>query len=240
MAEVAELLGKPDSTVDHYRQLAAGTLDAWQREFIEDDGSLVVQTQASHVRALMFGLVPEAQRQATADHLAELVRAAGTTVGTGFLSTGMLLPALADHGHLDLAYELLLQPRSPGWMYMIDHGATTVWERWDGVDDDGVPHHSLNHYSKGAVISFLHRYTAGLVPTSPGYRTFAVRPRPGGGLTRVVQRLESPAGVIGIEWRTDDARFELTVDVPEQSSAEIELPSGRTTQVGAGRHVLVS
>ena len=63
----------------------------------------------------------------------------------------MLLPALADNGHLDLAYELLLQPRSPGWMYMIDRGATTVWERWDGVDDDGVPHDSLNHYSKGAV-----------------------------------------------------------------------------------------
>ena len=98
-----------------------------------------MQTQASHVRALTFGLVPDELRPATADRLAELVRAAGTTVGTGFLSTGMLLPALAEHGHLDLAYELLLQPNAPGWMYMIDRGATTVWERWNGVDEDGVP-----------------------------------------------------------------------------------------------------
>ena len=200
--------------------------------------TLVVQTQASHVRALMFGLVPESARQATADRLAELVRAAGTTVGTGFLSTGMLLPALAENGHLDLAYELLLQPRSPGWMYMIDKGATTVWERWNGVDDDGVAHESLNHYSKGAVVSFLHRYTAGLVPTSPGYRTFAVRPRPGGGLGRVAQRLEARVGVIDVEWRNDEQRFELAVDVPEQCSAEIELPNGQRTRVGAGRHVL--
>ena len=213
VAEVAEVLGKPAGTVDRYRRLAAGTLDAWQREFISGDGSLVVQTQASHVRALTFGLVPDTLRGPTADRLAELVRAAGTTVGTGFLSTGMLLPALADNGHLDLAYELLLQPRSPSWMYMIDNGATTVWERWDGVDDQGEPHDSLNHYSKGAVISFLHRYTAGLVPTSPGYRTFSVRPRPGGGLTRVAQRLETRLGEIVVEWRTDHGGFELTVDV---------------------------
>ncbi len=194
MARIAEVLGKPAETIEHYRRLAAATRDAWQREFIADDGSLVVQTQAGHVRALMFGLVPDELRGGRSPTDSPSSSAtAGTTVGTGFLSTGMLLPALAEHGHLDLAYELLLQPNEPGWMCMIDRGATTMWERWNGVDDDGVPHESLNHYSKGAVVSFLHRYTAGLAPTSPGYRTFAVRPRPGGGLSRVVRSDSTPA-----------------------------------------------
>src|SRR4029077_615267 len=118
----------------------------------------------------------------------------GTTVGTGFLSTGMLLPALAEHGHLDLAYELLLQPNEPGWMARVARGATTVRERWNGVDEHGVPHESLNHYSKGAVASFLHRYAAGPAPTPPGYRTFVVRPRPGGGIHHVTQTLDTRQG----------------------------------------------
>ena len=74
---------------------------------------------------------------------------------------------LADTGHLDVAYELLFQDSEPSWLVMIDRGATTVWERWEGVDADGVPHESLNHYSKGAVISFLHRYVAGLHRLEP-------------------------------------------------------------------------
>lgn len=236
MATVAEVLAKPAAVVDHYRELAAGTLDAWQREFITDDGSLLVQSQASHVRALAFGLIPESLRERTGERLAELIRAAGTTVGTGFLSTPHLLPVLADGGHLDLAYHLLLQPAMPGWMYMIDHGATTVWERWDGVDADGVAHDSLNHYSKAAVVSFLHRYTAGLRPTAPGYRTFEVRPRPGGRLTRAALRLDSPQGAIEIEWRTTSGDFHLRVAVPYGAEASVVLPDGARHEVGPGTH----
>ena len=161
MACIAEVLGRPQESIERYRRLAARARDAWQHEFIRADGTLDVQTQASHVRALAFELVPDELRPATADRLVELVRSAGTTVGTGFLSTSMLLPALAEHGHVDVAYELLLQPNAPGWMYMIDRGATTVWERWNGVDEHGIAHESLNHYSKGSVVSFLHRHVAG-------------------------------------------------------------------------------
>ncbi len=236
MARIAEVLGKPSETVEHYAKVAAATRDAWQREYITDDGSLAVQTQAAHVRALMFGLLPDELGTMVAVHLAALVRAAGTTVGTGFLSTGMLLPALAEHDHLDLAYELLLQPNEPGWMCMIDRGATTMWERWNGVDEHNMPHESLNHYSKGAVVSFLHRYVAGLSPTSPGYRTFAVRPRPGGGLTHVSQRLDTRHGRIEIEWRRTTTDFELSVTVPTGTEATVELPGGERMIVGPGRH----
>ncbi len=126
---------------------------------------------------------------------------------------------------------------------MIDKGATTVWERWDGVDDDGVPHESLNHYSKGAVVSFLHRYTAGLVPTSPGYRTFAVRPRPGGGLTRVAQRLETRPGSIDVEWRADHAalrahRRRARATVRRDRTTERPADAGRRGPSRAGRSSL--
>ena len=94
--------------------------------------------------------------------MVELIREAGTHLGTGFLATPDLLPVLAEAGHLDVAYELLLQDTPPSWLTMVDRGATTVWEEWEGIDDDGVAHASLNHYSKGAVIIFLHRYVAGI------------------------------------------------------------------------------
>jgi alpha-L-rhamnosidase len=202
-------------------------------EYVSDDGTLVVRTQAGHVRALMFDLLPHELRSRVADRLAALVREAGTTVGTGFLSTGMLLPALAEHGHVDLAYELLLQPNEPGWMAMIDRGATTVWERWNGVDEHGIPHESLNHYSKGAVASFLHRYVAGLAPTSPGYRSFVVRPRPGGDIDYVSQRLDTRHGCIEIEWRRRGAEFELRLSVPTGTVATVELPNNETITVDA-------
>ena len=84
-----------------------------------------------------------------------------------------------------MAYELLLQDTPPSWLTMVERGATTVWEAWDGIDEDGVAHDSLNHYSKGAVISFLHRYVAGIQPIDDevAYRRFRIAPRPGGGIT---------------------------------------------------------
>ena len=86
---------------------------------------------------------------------------------------------------------------------MIDRGATTMWERWEGIDDDGVPHESLNHYSKGAVISFLHRYVAGLQRLEPTWTRFRVAPRPGGGITSAETEHLTPHGRIAVSW---DAR----------------------------------
>ena len=174
--------------------LSAGALDAWRTEFVGADGRVTPHTQANLVRALTFGLVPDEHRQRAADDLATLVREAGTHLGTGFLSTPDLLPALADHGHLDLAYELLLQDTEPSWLTMIARGATTVWERWDGIGADGSVHESLNHYSKGAVISFLHRYVAGLqraradLDPVPGRAPARRRHHPGADRARVAAR----------------------------------------------------
>jgi len=160
VVRVAGVLGLPEDQWRQYHVIAEGALDAWRREFLRPDGTLAAATQTSHVRALAFGLVPEELRPAVAGRLVELVDLARGHLTTGFLSTAYLLPALADSGHLGTAYELLCQDTPPSWLTMVDRGATTMWEEWDGVDEHGVPHGSLNHYSKGAVATFLHRYVA--------------------------------------------------------------------------------
>ena len=181
--ELARLSDVLDDAVAaaHYADVADRVRQAWCAEFVDAQGRVQPQTQANLVRALAFGLLPPALRQRAADDLAALVRAADMHLGTGFLATPFLLAVLADHGHLDVAYDLLFQNTSPSWLSMIDQGATTIWELWTGFDGKGEG--SLNHYSKGSVVSFLHHYVAGLQIVEPGYRRFRVAPRPGGGLT---------------------------------------------------------
>jgi alpha-L-rhamnosidase len=235
MAGIAEVLGRADDAA-RYRDLSAHVRAAWQAEYVDTEGRLTPDTQANHVRALAFDLVPDELRAAVADRLVELVEKAGGHLGTGFLATPDLLPVLADAGHLGLAYELLLQDSEPSWLVMVDRGATTVWEGWNGVDADGVPHESLNHYSKGAVISFLHRYTAGIELAEPAYRRFRVRPRPGGRLTSAEAAHESPYGRIESAWRIDGDTFRLRVVVPAGTEASVVLPGGTTHVAGPGEH----
>jgi alpha-L-rhamnosidase len=239
MSRAATVLGRSADARRH-GGLAGRVRAAWRAEFVGPDGALRPDTQANHARALAFGLVPARLRAAAARRLAELVRADGTRLATGFLATPLLLPALADAGYLDLAYELLLADTMPSWLYMISQGATTMWERWDGIGADGVPAMSLNHYSKGAVITFLHRYVAGLtVPDSgPGYRRFRVAPRPGGGITWARARHDSPYGPVESAWVVDGGAFRLSVTVPAGTSALAVLPDSSRRELAPGRHAL--
>jgi alpha-L-rhamnosidase len=240
LARISMLLGEEESAA-RYDDLAENVRAAWQAEFIGADGSLHPDTQATHVRALAYGLVPDHLRTATIDRLVELIRAADNHLGTGFLATPHLLPVLADAGRLDAAYELLLSDTEPSWLSMVDAGATTIWEHWDGVRGE-VINGSLNHYSKGAVISFLHSRVAGIrlddTPgaSSAGYRRFVVEPRPGGGLSWAEAELDSPYGRIRSSWRITDGVFELSVNVPSGSSATVVLPDGSCAAVTVGYH----
>jgi alpha-L-rhamnosidase len=234
-ARIGRQLGQ-DAEARRFDDLAANVLRAWRTEFIGPGGALTPDTQANHVRALAFGLVPDELRAQTAQRLVDLIRAAGTHLGTGFLATPYLLPVLADTDHLDVAYELLLQDTPPSWLAMVERGATTVWESWEGVDEHGRPHDSLNHYSKGAVISFLHSYTAGITVLNghPAYRRFRVEPRPGGGITWAEAVHDSPYGRIESSWHADGPSFHLTVTAPPGTVAEVVLPDGSLREQGPG------
>ena len=237
MSRIATVLGRGDDAA-RYAELADRVRAAWQAEYTAADGRLTPDTQANHVRALAFELVPTELRPAVADRLVDLIRDADTHLATGFLGTPYLLSTLAEAGHLDVAYELLLQDTEPSWLVMVDRGATTVWERWNGVSSDGVPIESLNHYSKGAVISFLHLYAAGieLLDDGPAYRHFRVRPRPGGGLTWAEAAHDSPYGRIESAWRIDGDTMTLRAVVPAGTTAEVVLPDGHTSTAHPGEH----
>lgn len=225
----------------HYGDLAEKVGDAWRAEFLGQDGRTQTDTQAAYVRALAFDLLPDGQRPAAAARLAELIAKDGDHLGTGFLSTGMLLPVLADAGYADLAYRVLLQRTSPSWLYMLDHGATTVWEDWDGVTPDGQAHESLNHYSKGAVIRFLHEYVAGVRQSSDSvaWTSFEVAPVLSPAVSQAAFRLLTPRGLIEVEWRNAD-EFTLDIRVPPASTATVTLPNATVHRLGSGRHALRS
>jgi alpha-L-rhamnosidase len=247
MARIAAVLGL-DAEAAELTELSRRVRDAWETEYLDSSGRVTPASQANCVRALAFDLVGPGRRHAVTAQLAGLVREAGTHLGTGFLATPYLLPVLADNGELDLAYQLLMQDSEPSWLTMVDHGATTMWELWNGVDANATPHQSLNHYSKGAVASFLHRYTAGLrqAPGSAGWERIIIEPRPGAGLTSASTTHHGPRGLIGVQWTApdgaalegiqDDGVLTLSATIPSGTTAEVRLPGEPAAVVGPGHH----
>jgi alpha-L-rhamnosidase len=170
------------------------------------------------------------------------VRAEGFHISTGFVGTPLICDALSNTGAQRAAYRLLLQRECPSWLYPVTMGATTVWERWDSMLPDGSINPgemtSFNHYALGAVADWLHRVVAGLAPAEPGYRRLHIRPRPGGGLTSARATHKTPYGTAECAWRIADGELELTLVVPPNSGATVELPGSDETafDVGPGTH----
>jgi alpha-L-rhamnosidase len=198
LGRTARILGDA-AAAQRYEVLAENIRSAWWTEYGNEDGSLRRPTQANYVRALAFGLAPDEKREKVAQQLVDLIRASDThVVGTGAFGTALLLPVLADTEHVDLAYDLPFQNTPPSWMTMIDRGATTIWEMWDGVDENGKAHFSLNHFSLGSVISFMHTHIAGIRPgrDSPAYRPLSYS-------TRSRRRAHLGKGPSGVALRAD-------------------------------------
>ena len=175
-----------------------------------------------------------------ADNLARLVAQSGNRLATGFPGTPYLLFALADHGHRDLAYKLLLQEDCPSWLYEVTHGATTIWERWDSLDEKGEPKRngmlSFNHYASGAVGDFLYRRVLGVEALEGGYRKFRIAPVPGGGLSWAEGSIKTPCGTISCRWDIRDKTFSLTAVVPAGTHCTLTLPSGKTHELESGTY----
>jgi alpha-L-rhamnosidase len=161
----------------------------------------------------------------------DLIQRAGTHLGTGFLSTPFLLHVLSHHGYLDVAYALLKQETPPSWLYAVKHGATTIWEFWDALDEEGNVHGSLNHCAYGAVGSWLHQVVAGIELGSPGYKHIRFQPQPGGNLTAASATYASLYGQIASSWQIEQGQFILTVTVPASTTATICIPARMERQV---------
>jgi alpha-L-rhamnosidase len=168
------------------------------------------------------------------------VRGADGRIGTGVLGTPFVLPALTATGHDAEAYQLLLNPDCPGWLYQIAHGATTTWERWDAIRPDGTVRLeagamlSFNHYAYGAVANWLYRSVAGLAPAAPGYREIRFAPRPGGGLTSAAAKIDTPYGPASIAWSQPEQELIVDLVLPAGTTGRLDPPPGWSAEPHPG------
>ncbi|PJJ70682.1 alpha-L-rhamnosidase [Diaminobutyricimonas aerilata] len=239
LARTARELGKTDDAA-RYAALADAVRESFVAEYVTPDGRLTSDAQTAYALAIRFGLLPEHLVAPAGRRLAELVAEAGNRIATGFAGTPVVSDALSGTGHLDAAYDLLLERECPSWLYAVTQGATTVWERWDSLLPDGTVNPgtmtSFNHYALGAVADWLHRVVAGLAPAQPGYRRIAFRPQPGGGLTSARAEHETPYGRAAISWRLDGHALRVEVTVPTGATAIVQLPGEDAVEVGSGTH----
>ncbi len=236
VAQAAQVLGKTEDAA-RYAALLGRIKAAFTAEFVSANGRVGPNSQTSYALALHFDLLPEDLRPKAAARLAEEVRKFGYHLTTGFVGTPYLCHVLSRFGYTDLAYELLNQESFPSWLYPVKKGATTIWERWDGIKPDGsfqdVGMNSFNHYSYGAIGDWMYRTVAGIdtAADAPGYKHVLIQPEPGGGLTRASASLQSPYGEIVSAWQLTDADFHLQVTVPPNTHTTVRIPARELAQV---------
>jgi alpha-L-rhamnosidase len=229
MAEMAEAIGRREDAKG-YEDLFEGIKDAFNEAYVAPDGRIEGDTQTCYVLALHMDLLPEELRPAAAEHLVRAIEREDWHLSTGFVGVGYLCPALAEAGHLDVAYRLLNNETYPSWGYTIRNGATTIWERWDGWTEEksfqSPNMNSFNHYSLGSVGEWLYRYVAGidLEPQTAGYSRVVIRPRPGGGLSWARGEYDSVRGKIVSAWSIEGDQFNLGVTIPPNTTATVHMP----------------
>ena len=234
LQQAAQVLGKTDEAAE-YANLLAKIKAAFNAEYVSANGRVGSNSQTSYVLALHFDLLPDKLRQKAADRLAEEVRKFGYHLTTGFVGTPYLCHVLSRFGHTDLAYELLNQETFPSWLYPVKMGATTIWERWDGIKPDGtfqdVGMNSFNHYAYGAIGDWMYRVVSGIDTVDAGYKHIVIAPQPGGGLTQARAALKTVYGEVVSAWQLSDADFRLQVTVPPNAQATVRIPAAKLAQV---------
>ncbi|TDD26852.1 alpha-L-rhamnosidase [Kribbella turkmenica] len=229
-AAAARVLGL-DGEAAAYGELRARIGDAFVREFVDAGGRVRGDTQTGYLLPLAFGLLPEESEQAAVKHLVADLERRGRSLTTGFAGVALLCPMLAKYGHLELAYDLLHDDRYPSWGYSIRHGATTIWERWDGWTEEGgfgpVAMNSFNHYSLGSVGEWLYGGVAGIdqAADSVAFRDLVIKPRPGGRLTWAEGAYDAPTGRVATRWELADGTVTLDVTVPPGATATVHVPT---------------
>ena len=238
LAKTAHVLGKKEDAAE-YAGLEEKIRAAFQKEYVTSNGRLASNTQTAYALALAFGLLPEAQRAETAARLAADVKKFGHLT-TGFLGTPVLCQSLSDYGYLDEAYMLLNRKEYPSWLYPVTKGATTIWERWDGIKPDGsfqdAGMNSFNHYAYGAIGEWMYRVVAGIEidESTPGYKHILIQPRPGGGLTHANASVESMYGHVASGWEIVDGKLTLRIEVPANTKATVRLPKAKLEDASEG------
>ncbi len=236
-AQAAEVLGRDDEA-KKFRDLFDQIKAAFNKAYVAPDGRIKGNTQTCYVMALYFDLLPDDKRPMAAKYLVDDIQAHQGHLTTGFIGTSMLMPVLAQTGNHETAYRLLLNETYPSWGYSIKHGATSIWERWDGwtaqrgFQDPGM--NSFAHYSFGAVARWMFQSVAGIDTDGPGYQRLVLRPQPGPGLTWVNASYRSLHGLVASQWKTEAGTRTYRLTVPANTVATLYLPNADPKHVTEG------
>ena len=231
MAQMAAATGRDAAG---YEAIAAEAKAYIKGKFLKADGTFktpILNTmQTPALFALKNGLVEGKAKEGMLARLRKNFEDHGNCLQTGFLGTSILMQVLTDNGMVDMAYELLLQRKNPSWLYSVDNGATTIWERWDsykkdtGMGDKGM--NSFNHYAYGSVCKWIWNVAAGIDsdPAQPGFRHIIMKPVPDKRLGHVDAEYNSAAGLIKSSWKYDGDKWIWNFTVPEGATATVTLP----------------
>jgi alpha-L-rhamnosidase len=236
LQRTARVLGK-GKDAERYAGLLAEIIEAFCSEYVTENGRLASNTQTAYALALWFDLLPEGLRPQAARRLAQDVQKFNNHLTTGFVGTPYLCHTLSSNGYLDVAYDLLNQDSYPSWLYPITKGATTIWERWDGIKPDGTFQdagmNSFNHYAYGAIGSWLYQVVAGIEvdASAPGYKHTLIQPQPGGGLSSARATLNTMYGLVQSAWNLGEDGFSLEAIIPANAHATVRLPDASLEQV---------
>ena len=182
-----------------------------------------------------MGLLSEEDAKTAAKDLNELVARNNYHLNTGFLTTPWLCRVLADYGYVETAYKVLLQEDTPSWLFAVKNGATTIWESWEGhFGDIGVA--SLNHYSKGAVVSWL---IGGICGIQVKGQEITIQPKPCRLMKYAQSSFDSPAGMVRSRWEYRGEQVEYTVEIPANTRARFIAPDGEERELRVGQNKIL-
>lgn len=240
VSKMADILGREDDK-SKYDALARRTAIAFNRKYFNSEvGAYGNNDESANSFALFLGLVPEKQVPRVVESLVKNVKAADVHLTTGNLCTKYLLEALTTHGRDDLAYEIVNQKTYPSWGFMLEKGATTLWERWEDLTGPGMNSH--NHPMMGSVGAWFYKYLAGIKadPQSAGFKKIIIKPHRAGDLTWVRAEYTSMYGVIRSAWSLEGKRFQLNLTVPVNVTATVYIPASDVNHVTEGGKAAVS
>jgi alpha-L-rhamnosidase len=236
MINSSKVLGKNDD-VAKYTELIKNLKEAFVKEYLTPNGRLVSGTQTAYVLALNFDMLPENLREQAVNKLVENIKSYNNHLTTGFLGTPYLCHVLSRFGKTDVGFTLLMQETYPSWLYPVKMGATTIWERWNGIRPDSTfepaSMNSFNHYAYGAIGDWMYRVVAGLdtYEDGPGYKHIKIQPHIGGGLTNASASLQTYYGKASSGWKIEGNKIILDVEIPANTKATVLVPVGNADLV---------
>ncbi len=235
LGRMAAAIGKQDDA-RKYGSLADEIADAFNNAYLDKKTSNYPGgTQTANLMPLAFGIVPDDRRAAVAENIAKDAKSRDYHLSTGFLGTAQILPMLTELGWHDVAGRVAIQRTYPSWGYMVDKGATTIWELWNS-DTAGPGMNSRNHFALGSVGEWYYEALAGLHtdPRAPGFQRILVRPAPCADVTWAEAGFHSVYGPVRSAWRIAKGDFVLRLTVPANTTAEVSVPMGQGARVLEG------